>query len=105
LTSAEEPGATARLANDFETLKGFFATLTEPCRAVVEPGWNWGVMYDWLDVIDNVCAVELAHPYPLPLSNQMRFCGKIFWQISVKVAGRAVKIGVKGGKSKIRKSL
>jgi hypothetical protein len=41
----------------------------------------------------------------LSLSNQMRFCGKIFWQISVKVAGRAVKIGVKGGKSKIRKSL
>jgi transposase len=30
--------ATARLANDFGTLKGFFATLTEPCRAVVEAG-------------------------------------------------------------------
>ena len=28
-----------------------------------------------------------------------------FWQISVKLAGRAVKIGVRGGKSKIRKSL
>jgi hypothetical protein len=28
-----------------------------------------------------------------------------FWQISVKVAGRAVKIGVRGGNSKIRKSL
>jgi hypothetical protein len=55
--------ATARLANDFGTLKGFFATLTEPCRAVVEAGWNWGVMYDWLDAIDNVCTVELAHPY------------------------------------------
>jgi transposase len=55
--------ATARLANDFGTLKGFFATLTEPCRAVVEAGWNWGVMYDWLDTIDNVSAVELAHPY------------------------------------------
>jgi transposase len=55
--------ATARLANDFGTLKEFFATLTEPCRAVVEAGWNWGVMYDWLDAIDNVSAVELAHPY------------------------------------------
>ncbi len=55
--------ATARLANDFGTLKGFFATLAEPCRAVVEAGWNWGVMYDWLEAIENVCAVELAHPY------------------------------------------
>jgi hypothetical protein len=27
--------ATARLADDFGTLKGFFPTLTEPCRAVV----------------------------------------------------------------------
>ena len=28
-----------------------------------------------------------------------------FWQISVKVAGKGAKIGVRGGKSKIRKSL
>jgi hypothetical protein len=28
-----------------------------------------------------------------------------FWQISVKLAGRAVKIGIRGGNSKIRKSL
>lgn len=55
--------ANARLANDFRTLNGFFASLAEPCRAVVEAGWNWGVMYDWLDAIENVCAVELAHPY------------------------------------------
>ena len=45
--------ATARLANDFGTLHGFFAGLAEPCRAVVEAGWNWGVMYDWLDAIEN----------------------------------------------------
>jgi transposase len=55
--------ATARLANDFRTVHGFFSNLAEPCRAVVEAGWNWGVMYDWLDAIENVSAVELAHPY------------------------------------------
>ena len=55
--------ATARLANDFGTLHGFFAGLAEPCRAVVEAGWNWGEMYDWLDAIENISAVELAHPY------------------------------------------
>ena len=55
--------ASARLANDFTTLRGFFAALAEPCRAVVEADWNWGVMYDWLDAIENVSAVELAHPY------------------------------------------
>jgi hypothetical protein len=29
---------------------------------VIEAGWNWGVMYDWLDTIENVAGVELAHP-------------------------------------------
>jgi hypothetical protein len=55
--------ATARLANDFRTVHGFFSNLAERCRAVVEAGWKWGVMYDWLDAIENVSAVELAHPY------------------------------------------
>ena len=39
--------ATARLANDFRTVQGFFSNLAEPCRAVVEAGWTWGVLYDW----------------------------------------------------------
>jgi hypothetical protein len=30
---------------------------------VVEAGWNWGVMYDWLDAINSVAELELAHPY------------------------------------------
>jgi transposase len=55
--------ARARSANDFATLNGFFARLAEPCRAVVEAGWNWGVMYDWLDSNEKVSTVELAHPY------------------------------------------
>ena len=43
----DERGGTrviARLVNDSGTLKGLIATLTEPCWAVVEAGWNWGVM-------------------------------------------------------------
>jgi len=55
--------ASARLANDLMTVSRFFAGLGEPCRAVIEAGWNWGVMYDWLDTIENVSGVELAHPY------------------------------------------
>jgi transposase len=55
--------ARARLANDFTALRDFFAGLAEPTRAVLEAGWNWGVMYDWLDAIENVADVELAHAY------------------------------------------
>ncbi len=55
--------ARARLTNEFSALRRFFANLGEPARAVVEAGWNWGVMYDWLDAIENVTEVELAHPY------------------------------------------
>jgi len=39
---------TARLANDGRTVGEFFKSLEEPCAAVLEAGWNWGVMYDWL---------------------------------------------------------
>src|SRR5215467_5603840 len=51
--------ASARLTNDLLTVSGFFSGLGEPCRAVIEAGWNWGVMYDWLDTIKNVSGVEL----------------------------------------------
>src|SRR5215472_14293590 len=55
--------ATARLANDGVTVEKFFKSLGESCAAVLEAGWNWGVMYDWLAAIDTVEQVELAHPY------------------------------------------
>ena len=55
--------ATARLANDGLTVEKFFKSLGEPCAAVLEAGWNWGVMYDWLAAIDNLEQVELAHPF------------------------------------------
>ena len=34
-----------RLANDGETVRRFFAGLGESCAAVLEAGWNWGVMH------------------------------------------------------------
>jgi hypothetical protein len=53
--------ATARLANDGLTVGKFFQSLGEPCTAVLEAGWNWGVMYDWL-AASPVEQVELARP-------------------------------------------
>ena len=28
----------------------------------LEAGWNWGVLYDWLERIKNVEEIQLAHP-------------------------------------------
>jgi transposase len=53
----------ARLVNEFEEIEGFFRSLGEPCRVVLEAGWNWGSMYDWLERVENVVEVQLAHPY------------------------------------------
>ncbi len=64
--AVDESGASraaARLANEFEQIEAFFGSLGEPCRVVLEAGWNWGLMYDWLDRVDNVVEVQLAHPY------------------------------------------
>ncbi|MFQ5847145.1 MAG: transposase [Candidatus Methylomirabilales bacterium] len=55
--------AAARLPNDSRALEAFFRALGEPCQAVLEAGWNWGLMYDWLEQIATVTAVQLAHPY------------------------------------------
>lgn len=55
--------AGARLSNERDQLAGFFRSLGEPCRVVLEAGWNWGSMYDWLEGIENVVEVQLAHPY------------------------------------------
>jgi transposase len=55
--------AGGRLPNEREQLEGFLRSLGEPCRVVLEAGWNWGSMYDWLEGIENVVEVQLAHPY------------------------------------------
>ncbi len=53
----------ARLSNEFSELQGFFGSLEEPCRVVLEAGWNWGLMHDWLEGIEGIVEVQLAHPY------------------------------------------
>jgi len=37
----------ARLPNEFEAVRGYFDGLGEPCKVVLEAGWNWGTMFDW----------------------------------------------------------
>jgi transposase len=55
--------AGGRVVNEFEEVDGFFRSLGEPCRVVLEAGWNWGLMHDWLERVENVVEVQLAHPY------------------------------------------
>ncbi|MFQ5682549.1 MAG: hypothetical protein ACE5HC_04680 [Candidatus Binatia bacterium] len=66
VNAIDESGKTqahSRLSNDPDTMESFFRSLNEPCKAVLEAGWNWGVMYDWLESIQSVEEVQLAHPY------------------------------------------
>ncbi len=41
----------------------FFAGLEGPSKAVVEASWNWGLIHDELEEIEQVEEVVLAHPY------------------------------------------
>src|SRR5207248_7188263 len=41
----------------------FFASLEGPSKVVVEAGWNWGLVHDELEEIEQVEEVVLAHPY------------------------------------------
>ena len=52
-----------RVPNDFPQLQQFFLALGEPSRAILEAGWNWGLMSDWLEQVGNVTEVQLVHPY------------------------------------------
>jgi hypothetical protein len=47
-----ERRSAARLVNEFEEIESFFQSLGEPCRVVLEAGWNWGSMYDWLERVN-----------------------------------------------------
>jgi hypothetical protein len=51
--------AGTRIPNELEQVKGFLGSLGEPCRVVLEAGWNWGSMYDWLEEIGNVVEVRI----------------------------------------------
>lgn len=55
--------AAARLSNELSELQAFFESLGEPCQVVLEAGWNWGLMHDWLESVETVVEVQLAHPY------------------------------------------
>ena len=55
--------AAARLINELSEVESFFGSLGESCRVVLEAGWNWGLMHDWLERLENVSEVQLAHPY------------------------------------------
>ena len=41
----------------------FFAGLNGPSKAVVEACWNWGLIHDELEELDQVEEVVLAHPH------------------------------------------
>ncbi len=46
VNAVDEKGRTrahTRLSNDVSTVEDFFRSLNEPCKAVLEAGWNWGV--------------------------------------------------------------
>jgi transposase len=53
----------ARLPNNFDEVSGFFKELGEPCKVVLEAGWSWGRMYDWLAEIHQIEEIQLAHPF------------------------------------------
>lgn len=55
--------AYSRVPNDFSRIEDLFRSLGKPCKAVLEAGWNWGVMYDWLERVESVVEIQLAHPY------------------------------------------
>lgn len=66
LEAIDEEGrkrASARVVNELEQVEKFFRSLGEPCQVVLEAGWNWGLMYDWLERIENVVEIHLAHPH------------------------------------------
>lgn len=53
----------ARVPNEYEDVEAFFRGLGESCKVVMEAGYNWGKMYDWLERIATVDEVQLAHPF------------------------------------------
>jgi len=49
-----------RVPTDQKALLGFLEELGEPCEVALEAGWNWGIIYDWLE--GKVAQLHLAHP-------------------------------------------
>jgi len=53
----------ARLVNDELTLKRWFSSLGGGCEVVLEACRNWQVMYEILELMDEVEKIHLANPY------------------------------------------
>jgi transposase len=51
-----------RVPTDREPLTRFVQELGQPCRATVEAGRNWGLVYDWLEALEAVEELQLANP-------------------------------------------
>lgn len=51
-----------RVPTDREELSRFLRGLGQPCAATLEAGRNWGLVYDWLEGLEEVTEVQLAHP-------------------------------------------
>ncbi len=52
----------ARIEGGGEGLVQFFHELEGPSKAVLEACWNWGLTHDWLEEIEGIEEVILAHP-------------------------------------------
>jgi transposase len=52
----------ARIEGGGEGLARFFQELEGPSKAVLEACWNWGLTHDWLEEIEGIEEVILAHP-------------------------------------------
>ena len=67
LCALDEGGRKLREArvegNAWSGFAQFFAGLEGPSKAVVEACWNWGLIHDEIEEIEQVEEVVLAHPY------------------------------------------
>src|SRR5712691_536266 len=52
----------ARIGESGQGLAQFFRELEGPSKAVLEACWNWGLTHDWLEEVEGVEEVILAHP-------------------------------------------
>nr|BAL59833.1 transposase protein [Candidatus Acetothermum autotrophicum] len=65
LAVVDEQGALVkegRVATDRDQLAQFLQELAAPCAITVEAGRTWGLVYDWLEGMEGVAQVQLAHP-------------------------------------------
>lgn len=51
-----------RVPTERKDLTQFLQELGEPCAVTLEAGRNWGLVYDWLEALETVTELQLAHP-------------------------------------------